>query len=133
MCGRLPRRGAGHTRPAPHDPETNRRRGRRLGRLASGGENGQIKLWPKDGKGEPVVLENSTMVTSLAVLADGRLASGDPEGQIKLWIVEEEKLVAALCLRGGRNLSKDEWARYMGSDTSWQPSCSKRPTNWSSP
>jgi hypothetical protein len=43
--------------------------------------------------------------------------------------VNEEKLIAALCLRAGRNLKKAEWARYIGSDTPWQPSCGDRPSN----
>ena len=104
------------------------------GRLASAGEDGKIKLWPKDGTGEPVVLvHGGSPVWSLAVLADGRLASGGDDGKIKLWLVQEEKLFAALCLRGGRNLSKDEWARYVGPNTPWQPSCRDRPSNWRTP
>jgi hypothetical protein len=55
------------------------------GRLASGGSDGTIKLWPKEGTGEPVVLAHGAAVGSLAVLADGRLASGGPDGKIKLW------------------------------------------------
>jgi WD40 repeat protein len=106
------------------------------GRLASGGEDGQIKLWPTDGVGkpEPVLLRHGSPVRSLAVLADGRLASGGvDDGKTKLWLVEEENLIAALCLRPGRNLSKDEWTRYIGSDTPWQPSCRDRPSNWQTP
>jgi hypothetical protein len=41
-------------------------------------------------------------VRSLAVLADGRLASSGDDGKIKLWLVDEQKLIAALCLRAGR-------------------------------
>jgi len=106
------------------------------GRLASAGSDysdnlGEIKLWPKDGKGEPVVLTQNGPVTALAVLPDGRLASG--ESNLKLWLVEQEKLIAALCLRAGRNLSRDEWARYIGLDIPWQPSCRDRPSNWRTP
>jgi len=103
------------------------------GRLASGGGDGKIKLWPKDGAGEPAVLSHGSWVYSLAVLADGRLASGGGDGNVKLWLVDEQKLIAALCLRAGRNLTKDEWARYIGSDTPWQPSCRDRPSNWRTP
>jgi hypothetical protein len=105
------------------------------GRLASGGGDGNIKLWPKAGMGEPVVLSHGHPVGSLAVLADGRLASGGNDGKIKLWLVDEEKLVAALCLRAGRNFTKDEWARYIGFDTPWQPSCAALglPSNWRTP
>ena len=55
-------------------------------------------------------------VWSLAVLADGRLASASDDGKIKMWLIDERKLIAAFCLRAGRNLMKDEWARYIGPD-----------------
>ena len=103
------------------------------GRLASGGQDGKIKLWPKDGTGEPVVLTHGATVLSLAVLAEGRLASGGYDGKIRLWLVEEQKLVEALCLRAGRNLTKADWAHYIGSDTPWQPSCRGLPSNWRTP
>ena len=54
------------------------------GRLASGGR-GTIKLWPKDGSGEPMVLSHNSSAFSLAVLVDGRLASGGIDGNVKLW------------------------------------------------
>jgi WD40 repeat protein len=103
------------------------------GRLASAGWDGKIKLWPNDGTSEPVVLSHRSQVLSLAVLADRRLASGGDDGMIKLWLVDEQKLIAALCLRAGRNLTKDEWARYIGSDTPRQPSCRDLPSNWRTP
>jgi WD40 repeat protein len=100
------------------------------GRLASGGADGKIRLWPKDGAGQPVVLSQGSAVTSLTVLADGRLASGGADGKIRLWLVDERKLVSALCLRAGHNLTKEEWDRFIGSETPWQPSCRDLPTNW---
>jgi energy-coupling factor transporter ATP-binding protein EcfA2 len=102
------------------------------GRWASGGSDGNIKLWPKDRVGEPVVLPHGDMVYSLAVLPDGRLASGGSDGKIKLWLLDEKKLIAALCLRAGRNLSTDEWARYIGPEIPRQPSC-RVPSNWRTP
>jgi len=100
------------------------------GRLVSGGQD--AKIWPKDFSGEPEILPQGSPISSLAVLADGRLASGGEDGKIKLWIVDEQKLIAALCLRVGSNFTKGEWARYLGSDASWQPSCQSFgvPSNW---
>src|SRR5262249_10069663 len=66
----------------------------RDGRLASGGEDGRIKLWPANGTGDPVVLTHGAPVESLAVFRDGRLASGARDGRIKLWLVEEEDIIA---------------------------------------
>ena len=103
------------------------------GRLASGSDDGTIKLWPKKGTGEPVVISHGNRLYALAVLPDGRLASAGQDGKVKLWLVDEKKLIAHLCLRAGRNLSKDELARYMGSDTPWQPSCRDLPSNWRTP
>jgi WD40 repeat protein len=100
------------------------------GRLASGGDDGTIKIWRKDGAGEPTTLSQGSSVASMAVLSDGRLASGGDDGTIKIWLVDEQKLIAALCLRVGSNLTKKEWARYIGSDIPWQPSCRGFPSNW---
>jgi WD40 repeat protein len=55
------------------------------GRLAAGGDDGNIKLWPREGAGEPVLLSHGSRVLSLAVLAGGRLASGGGDGNIKIW------------------------------------------------
>jgi hypothetical protein len=54
------------------------------GRLVSGGHDGTITLWPKEGAGGPVVLSHGDTVRSLAVLTDGRLASGGTDGKTKL-------------------------------------------------
>jgi len=104
------------------------------GRLASGGQDGKIRVWPRDTGEAPVVLaRGGGWVWSLAALADGRLASGSEDSKIRLWLVEEEKILLALCLRAGRYPSQDEWARYMGPGASWQPSCRQRSSNWWKP
>jgi energy-coupling factor transporter ATP-binding protein EcfA2 len=72
------------------------------GRLASGGEDGTIKLWPKEGTGAPAVLSHGSSVRSLAVLPDGRLASGGEDGTIKLW--PKEGTGAAVVLSQGSSV-----------------------------
>jgi WD40 repeat protein len=54
-------------------------------RLVSGGDDGNIKIWPKPGTGEPAVLSHPGIISSLAVLPDWRLASGGFDSNIKLW------------------------------------------------
>ena len=51
-----------------------------------------IKLWPKDGTGDPVVLTHGSQVRLLVVLPDGRLASGGQDGKIKLWLGVSEPM-----------------------------------------
>ena len=104
------------------------------GRLASGDVDGRIKLWPEHGPGEPVVLDHGgNWVNALLVLPDGWLASAGDDGRVKLWLVEEERLISALCLRAGRNLTQEEWNRYIGPAQPWQPCCRDRPSNWRTP
>jgi WD40 repeat protein len=55
------------------------------GRLASGGEDGTIKIWSKDFNAEPKRLPRGSWVTALAAWPDGRLASGGNDGKIKIW------------------------------------------------
>ena len=115
------------------------------GWLASGGEDGLVKLWSTKFTGEPVVLSGlgspghelkghglGSGVSSLAVLPDGRLVSAGFDGEIKLWLVDKQKLIAALCLRAGRNLTQGEWDRYIGPNIPWQESCRPFgvPSNW---
>ena len=80
------------------------------GRLASGGDDGYIKIWPKDGTREPEVPSHGKSVWALTVLPDGRLASGGADGNIKIWpkegtgepeVLKHSGLVRALagCLR----------------------------------
>jgi WD40 repeat protein len=102
------------------------------GRLVSGGDDGDIKLW-REWTIEPVVLHDASAIRTLAVLPNGRLASDDEKGQIRLWLVDEDNEIAALCLRAGRNLSKDEWAHYVDPDIPWHPNCRGLASNWLTP
>jgi hypothetical protein len=74
-------------------------------------------------------------ITSLAVLPNGRLASGGYDGDVKQWLVNEEELIATLCLRVGHNMTKTEWDRYIRADTPQQESCKAFGvrSNWRTP
>jgi WD40 repeat protein len=99
------------------------------GRLASGGEDGRVNIWSNSATEEPIVLRHGQPISSLVALPDGRLGSR-AGSEIKLWSTDLEAVIAALCLRAGRNLTQDEWQHYVGSDTPRQPSCRNRPSNW---
>src|SRR5205085_1079817 len=80
------------------------------GRLVSGGSGDatKLKLWAKEGQGEPDKLLQSYSAFSLAVLADGRLAAGDDGGRIKIWPDEDSRgkgEPAQVLLHGGHQIS----------------------------
>ena len=56
------------------------------GRLASGGDDGEVRIWPADG-GSPQVLHHGETVRALAWTPDGRLASGADDGKVRIWRV----------------------------------------------
>ena len=94
------------------------------GRLVSGGQDGAIRIWLKGPGDARVVLSQGSPVKSLAVLADGRLASGGQDGTVKIWQLDEQKLIADLCVR----LSAGQ-KTYIGLSNSWQPICRTLPSN----
>ncbi|MFN6354637.1 MAG: NACHT and WD repeat domain-containing protein, partial [Cyanobacteriota bacterium] len=67
------------------------------GRLASGANDGTIKLWdPATGQLQATLEGHSGPVRALAVLPGGRLASGANDGTIKLWDPASGQLQATL-------------------------------------
>ncbi|MCX5960863.1 MAG: NB-ARC domain-containing protein, partial [Cyanobacteria bacterium] len=67
------------------------------GRLASGADDGTIKLWdPASGQLQATLEGHSGPVNALAVLPNGRLASGAGDRTIKLWDPASGQLQATL-------------------------------------
>jgi hypothetical protein len=55
------------------------------GRFVSKGSECPIKIWPGDGRDEPVILQQAEGSWRLVVLPHGRLATRGEGGEIKLW------------------------------------------------
>lgn len=67
------------------------------GRLASGSNDGTVKLWDvATGSCSATLRGHTGEVSSLAVLPDGRLASGSYDRTVKLWDVATESCSATL-------------------------------------
>jgi predicted NACHT family NTPase len=84
--------------------------------LASGSEDQTIRLW-EVATGQPIgepLQGHTSAVTSVAFSPDGQtLASGSQDTTIILWDISVESWKSRACRAAGRNLTWEEWQRYL--------------------
>ncbi len=85
--------------------------------LASGGADGAVMLWDVQRwrpLGRPLIAYGSE-VWSVTFSPDGlALASGGRDGTVALWDMSVESWQQRACRIANRNLSSEEWERYLG-------------------
>jgi len=105
--------------------------------LASGSEDNTIILWDMASRDPRVVLTGHAgteqgpdkgRVRSVAFSADGEtLASGGSEHPVLLWRIDDEDWPSRACTFATRNLTREEWRRYIGDALPYQPVCKYLP------
>jgi WD40 repeat protein len=97
--------------------------------LASGSADGTIILWNIASQ-QPIIPPlrgHTAAVRSVAFSPDGQtLVSGSNDNTIRLWAVSIEPWKFRACRVAGRNLTWQEWQRYMG-DRPYELTCSDLP------
>lgn len=94
--------------------------------LASGSSDNSIRLWDLDKPGSPIILNNppSSWVFSLAFSPDGKsLVSGNSDVQIRIWTTQADVLAEQICSQVNRNLTRQEWHDFVGTDIPYGPAC----------
>jgi hypothetical protein len=93
---------------------------------------GAVWLWDTaDVAADPQHLsrrEEIDPVTTLAFSPDGQvLATGGLFGGIRLWVVPTERLADEVCRQVWRNLTLEEWRRFVGPEVPYEQTCPNLP------
>jgi WD40 repeat protein len=92
--------------------------------LASGGEDGTARLWDIESGFGISLPGPSGAVRAVAFSRDGRsLAAGDDDGAVRIWDLRLATWIKRACLLANRNLSQQEWDRWIGQDLGYERSC----------
>jgi WD40 repeat protein len=97
--------------------------------LTSGSGDRTLRVWDTQNlEAAPRVLSgHESSVWSVAYSPDGRcLASGSGDRTVRVWLIDLEELAAIGCQKVLRNLTRDEWTRYLG-DLPYEKTCPQWP------
>ena len=78
---------------------------------------------------KPVELEgHRDQITTLAFSPDGKwIAAGSLDKTIRLWLVNTETIADIVCQKVWRNLTLDEWKKFVGEEIPYQCTCPNLP------
>jgi len=100
--------------------------------LASSSEDQTVQLWDAasgETRGQPLI-GHVNSVNDVAFNPDGKLlASASVDETVRLWDIEVDSLIADACRIANRDLSRDEWRRFVGPESvaKYERTCSNLP------
>ena len=99
--------------------------------LASGADDGTILLWHLD-QDEPApaaLVGHLADVHALEFRSGEVLRSVGGEGIVFDWTLDPSRLADLICTRVQRNLTLEEWERFVGPDTTYARTCARFPVD----
>ena len=98
--------------------------------LASGGDDGTVRLWEltSEQPSSEVFTGHTGEVTDVSFRPDGKmLASAADDGEVRIWYLNSQAATAAACRLAGRNLTRDEWDKFIGRQYGYHRTCAEIP------
>ena len=99
--------------------------------LASGGSDSSVRVWDLQHPSHaPIVLRgHNGWVTSVVFRPDGQtLISAGLDGTVRIWDLRTDQLAEEVCRKVMRNLTEEEWKRFVGEDLPYEETCPVPPS-----
>jgi hypothetical protein len=88
--------------------------------LATSSEDFTARVWEVVSGRQVALMAHDGLVMDLTFSRDGKwLATASGDGMARIWLVWPQDLRAEACARLPRNLTREEWANFMGQDEGW--------------